>query len=146
MTSTLTTQNAPHTCHAQQCDVEVEPAMFMCRPHWFMVPPPLREAIKGSYRPGQEVDKQASSGVPRPRPRSHRRRRSQGIARRTPQSTPTTPTTQTRPTRPLRARLSLNAARVPCDCGARVDHHQQSVSTQSRSANRRGATDRAASD
>jgi hypothetical protein len=26
-----------------------------------MVPPPLREAIKGSYRPGQGVDKQASS-------------------------------------------------------------------------------------
>jgi hypothetical protein len=58
MTSTL---KAPHTCHAQKCDVEVEPAMFMCRPHWFMVPPPLREAIKSSYRPGQEADKQASS-------------------------------------------------------------------------------------
>jgi hypothetical protein len=60
MTSTLTTDKAPHPCHAQKCDVEVEPAMFMCRPHWFMVPPPLREAIKGSYRPGQEVDEQAS--------------------------------------------------------------------------------------
>jgi hypothetical protein len=35
--------------------------MFMCRLHWFMVPPPLREAIKGSYRPGQEADKQPSS-------------------------------------------------------------------------------------
>jgi hypothetical protein len=35
--------------------------MFMCRPHWFMVPPPLREAIKSSYRRGQEADKQASS-------------------------------------------------------------------------------------
>ncbi|WP_176470376.1 hypothetical protein [Mycobacterium avium] len=52
---------APHTCHAQRCPVEVPPAMFMCQPHWFMVPPPLREALKGSYRPGQENDKQPSA-------------------------------------------------------------------------------------
>jgi hypothetical protein len=61
MTAALPTGKMPHTCHAQGCDVEVEPAMFMCQPHWFMVPPPLREGIKGSYRPGQEVDKKPSS-------------------------------------------------------------------------------------
>lgn len=61
MSAALTPSKMPHTCHAQRCDVDVEPAMFMCQPHWFMVPPPLREGIKGSYRPAQEVDKQPSS-------------------------------------------------------------------------------------
>jgi hypothetical protein len=28
----------------------------MCQPHWFMLPPPLREAIKTNYRAGQEHD------------------------------------------------------------------------------------------
>lgn len=45
-----------HTCQAKRCPVEVPPSMFMCQPHWFMVSPALREAIKGSYRPGRETD------------------------------------------------------------------------------------------
>ena len=33
----------------------------MCQRHWMMIPPPLRAAITATYRPGQEVDKDASS-------------------------------------------------------------------------------------
>lgn len=50
-----------HTCHAKDCNTEVEPAHFMCLPHWRMVPAPMREAIKSLYRPGQEVDIQPSN-------------------------------------------------------------------------------------
>jgi hypothetical protein len=50
-----------HTCHTEGCPVEVRPAMFMCQPHWYMVPPPLREAINAGYRPGQEIDKAPSN-------------------------------------------------------------------------------------
>jgi hypothetical protein len=56
----MSTAIAPHTCHAERCPVEVSAAMFMCKPHWAMVPPPLREAIKATYRPGQEIDKAPS--------------------------------------------------------------------------------------
>jgi len=34
--------------------------MFMCRPHWRMVPEHLRRAIWATYRPGQERDKSPS--------------------------------------------------------------------------------------
>jgi hypothetical protein len=54
-------ETVPHICQAQRCPAEVLPAMFMCQPHWFMVPPSLREALKGSYRPGQESDKQPAA-------------------------------------------------------------------------------------
>lgn len=36
--------------------MEVPARVFMCQPHWSMVPPPLREAIKTSYRTGDEHD------------------------------------------------------------------------------------------
>lgn len=52
--STPAPTTATPTCHARNCDVEVPRAMFMCHPHWFMVPPPLREAIKATYRPDQQ--------------------------------------------------------------------------------------------
>lgn len=54
-------ETVPHICQAQRCPVEVLPAMFMCQPHWFMVPPSLRDALKSSYRSGQESDKQPSA-------------------------------------------------------------------------------------
>lgn len=31
--------------------------MFMCRPHWYMVPRNLRAAIWANYVPGQEMRK-----------------------------------------------------------------------------------------
>jgi hypothetical protein len=34
--------------------------MFACRPHWFMLPKRLRDAIWATYRPGQEITKDPS--------------------------------------------------------------------------------------
>ncbi len=34
--------------------------MLMCRPHWYAVPLPLRQAVLRHYRPGQEVTKDPS--------------------------------------------------------------------------------------
>lgn len=66
-----------HTCQAKRCPVEVPPSMFMCQPHWFIVPPALREAIKGSYRPGQETD----NSPPRSTSRSPERRSTRSTTR-----------------------------------------------------------------
>lgn len=49
-----------HSCHAKGCHTSVPPAMFMCRRHWFMVPPALRSRIWQMYEPGQEQSKDAS--------------------------------------------------------------------------------------
>ncbi|MCV7328365.1 hypothetical protein U8D42_27085 (plasmid) [Mycobacterium europaeum] len=51
----------PHVCRARGCDVDIEPRLFMCAHHWSLVPPALRESIRSTYRPGQEVDKQPSA-------------------------------------------------------------------------------------
>jgi hypothetical protein len=51
---TTATDSATHVCRAKGCPVEVPAGMFMCQPHWFMVPPPLREAIKTSYQTGHD--------------------------------------------------------------------------------------------
>ena len=48
---------AGHECHALRCATQVPPKMFMCRPHWAMVPKAMQEAIWAAYRPGQERDK-----------------------------------------------------------------------------------------
>lgn len=44
-----------HHCHARGCPVEVPPKMLMCKRHWFMVPPALRQAVWDTYSPGQEI-------------------------------------------------------------------------------------------
>lgn len=49
-----------HRCHAIGCDVEVPPALLMCKPHWLMLPKALRRAVWGSYRAGQEQRKDPS--------------------------------------------------------------------------------------
>lgn len=49
-----------HTCHKPGCNVEVSPTLFMCKPHWFGLPLPLRKAIWLHYRKGQEVTKDPS--------------------------------------------------------------------------------------
>lgn len=53
---------AKHECHAVGCNVEVPPAMLMCRRHWYMVPKPLRDRVWATYRSGQEKTKDPSDG------------------------------------------------------------------------------------
>ena len=45
-----------HTCHWPECDKQVPPAMWGCKPHWFRLPKRLRDAIWEAYRPGQEIE------------------------------------------------------------------------------------------
>lgn len=49
-----------HSCHALGCTVETPPRLFMCRPHWAMVPKEMQDTVWKTYRPGQERDKQPS--------------------------------------------------------------------------------------
>lgn len=44
-----------HTCHAIGCNTLVPPKMFMCKPHWFELPPVDRDLIWALYNPGQEI-------------------------------------------------------------------------------------------
>lgn len=46
-----------HHCHAYGCKTPCPPAMFMCKPHWAMVPSIYKMAIKNTYTPGQETGK-----------------------------------------------------------------------------------------
>ena len=48
-------QTRPHTCHWPGCKVQVPPAMWGCREHWFKLPPALRREIWRTYRVGQEA-------------------------------------------------------------------------------------------
>lgn len=47
-------QTRPHTCHWPGCIVQVKPAMWGCKPHWFRLPLALRQRIWAAYEPGQE--------------------------------------------------------------------------------------------
>jgi hypothetical protein len=42
-----------HTCHATNCERTTKPELFMCYPHWMMVPRPMQQRIWATYRPGQ---------------------------------------------------------------------------------------------
>lgn len=42
-----------HACHATGCLRPVPREMFMCKPHWFAVPKPIRDRIWRAYRDGQ---------------------------------------------------------------------------------------------
>lgn len=46
-----------HLCHARGCKTPVPPLMFMCKPHWFMLPQRMRDAVWAEYVPGQEERK-----------------------------------------------------------------------------------------
>jgi hypothetical protein len=46
---------APHRCHAQECPTEVPPEMFMCPPHWSMIPASLRGSLKATVPSGQDI-------------------------------------------------------------------------------------------
>ena len=43
-----------HRCHARGCEKPCPPKFLMCRKHWHMVPETLRNAVWGTYQPGQE--------------------------------------------------------------------------------------------
>lgn len=45
-----------HTCPARGCDARLPDKILFCRPHWYALPKPLRDAIWATYRPGQERD------------------------------------------------------------------------------------------
>jgi hypothetical protein len=49
-----------HTCHWPGCGKPVKPAMWGCKPHWFMLPANIRLAIWKAYEPGQEISKNPS--------------------------------------------------------------------------------------
>jgi hypothetical protein len=46
----------PHICHATNCTVRVPRKMFMCKPHWFMLPKSMRDEVWWEYALGQEND------------------------------------------------------------------------------------------
>jgi hypothetical protein len=47
-------QTRTHACHWPGCPVQVPPAMWGCRAHWFSLPKSLRDRIWNTYMPGQE--------------------------------------------------------------------------------------------
>ncbi len=49
-----------HTCHAIGCEVVIPPRLYMCAKHWQIVPRPMRELVRATYRPDQEHDKRPS--------------------------------------------------------------------------------------
>lgn len=49
-------QTRNHHCHWPGCTLQVPPAMWGCRKHWFRLPKYLRDKIWRCYRPGQEKD------------------------------------------------------------------------------------------
>lgn len=49
-----------HHCHWPGCTREVPPSQWGCRVHWYMLPKALRNKIWGTYRRGQEIDKNPS--------------------------------------------------------------------------------------
>ena len=54
-------QTRAHDCHWPGCGKQVPPAMWGCRPHWFRLPRPIRDAIWRAYRIGQEEDGRPSA-------------------------------------------------------------------------------------
>jgi hypothetical protein len=42
-----------HECPAMGCTRAVSLSMLMCRPHWYMVPKPLRDAVWAAWADGQ---------------------------------------------------------------------------------------------
>lgn len=50
------TQTRDHHCHWPGCTVQVPPAMWGCKAHWFKLPRYLRDKLWAAYQPGQEVN------------------------------------------------------------------------------------------
>ena len=41
-----------HQCPADGCAQAVTPSVLMCRPHWYLVPKPLRNAVWAAWAEG----------------------------------------------------------------------------------------------
>jgi hypothetical protein len=41
-----------HECPATGCTAAVSPSMLFCRPHWYMVPKPIRNAVWATWADG----------------------------------------------------------------------------------------------
>lgn len=54
-------QDRAHVCHWTGCTVQVPPAMWGCKAHWFKLPKALRDRVWRAYRPGQERDMRPSA-------------------------------------------------------------------------------------
>jgi hypothetical protein len=52
-----------HDCPAKGCTRTVNPAMLMCRPHWYMVPKPLRNAVWSAWADGDGAGTPAHSAA-----------------------------------------------------------------------------------
>lgn len=52
--------NAGHHCHWPDCKIEVPPAKWGCKKHWYMLPEALRNKIWRTFVPGQEQSKRPS--------------------------------------------------------------------------------------
>ena len=48
-------QTRNHHCHWPGCEIQVPPALWGCRKHWFQLPKRLRDLIWNAYEPGQEI-------------------------------------------------------------------------------------------
>lgn len=53
---TSTTQTRIHECHWPTCKLQMPPAMWGCRFHWYKLPKQLRDKIWNAYVIGQEVE------------------------------------------------------------------------------------------
>jgi hypothetical protein len=49
-----------HHCHWPGCPLQVKPAVWGCKKHWYMLPQALRNRIWRTYRSGQEQTKTPS--------------------------------------------------------------------------------------
>lgn len=47
-------QTRDHECHWPGCTKQVAPALWGCKPHWYSLPPAIRNDIWAAFRPGQE--------------------------------------------------------------------------------------------
>ena len=47
-------QDRDHTCHWPGCDLQVAPALWGCKRHWYMLPIHIRKRIWATYKIGQE--------------------------------------------------------------------------------------------
>jgi hypothetical protein len=50
-------QTRLHACHWPGCPIQVPPAKWGCRAHWYRLPQAIRNRIWAAYRPGQEDDR-----------------------------------------------------------------------------------------
>jgi len=57
---TAAPKRTSHQCHWPGCAVEVSPAQWGCRAHWYRLPAGLRRKVWVAFRPGQEISKTPS--------------------------------------------------------------------------------------